>query len=71
MDEIDRIQELEDTRLAERLAAIQKELEKPAESIDCVECGFEIPEERRKLLPHATRCVDCQNAIERNRRLTR
>jgi phage/conjugal plasmid C-4 type zinc finger TraR family protein len=27
----------------------------------CVECGEEIPEKRRKALPGATTCIDCQS----------
>lgn len=28
---------------------------------DCVECGDEIPEARRKAMPGATTCVHCQS----------
>jgi phage/conjugal plasmid C-4 type zinc finger TraR family protein len=28
---------------------------------DCVECGDEIPEARRKAMPGATTCVQCQS----------
>lgn len=30
----------------------------------CVSCGVEIPTERRKAVPHAKRCVDCQESFE-------
>jgi phage/conjugal plasmid C-4 type zinc finger protein, TraR family len=71
MDDIDRLQEQDDARLQRRLAEISRELERAADDIYCVECGEEIPEERRRLLPNATRCVDCQNMFEKNRRLIR
>ena len=28
---------------------------------DCVECGDEIPEPRRRVLPGATTCISCQS----------
>lgn len=31
---------------------------------DCVDCGRAIPAARREALPHATRCIDCQEAFE-------
>lgn len=41
--------------------------------IECVECGVEIPEARRKARPGCLRCVTCQEDLEqrndRNRRL--
>jgi phage/conjugal plasmid C-4 type zinc finger TraR family protein len=30
-------------------------------TLDCVECGEEIPEARRKAMPGATTCVHCQS----------
>lgn len=34
---------------------------------ECVGCGREIGAERRKALPHAIRCVGCQELVERPR----
>ncbi len=31
---------------------------------NCVDCGEEIPEERRKAKPGCRRCLDCQNLHE-------
>ncbi len=31
-------------------------------ALDCVECGEEIPERRRKALPGVTTCIDCQSS---------
>lgn len=36
---------------------------------DCIECGDDIGAVRRRALPHATRCIDCQTRLE-NRRKT-
>ena len=30
----------------------------------CVECGDEIPERRRQVLPGGRRCVGCQSALD-------
>lgn len=35
---------------------------------ECVECGEEIPESRRKALPGVKLCVDCQTARDQTRR---
>ena len=32
---------------------------------DCTDCGAVIPEARRAAMPNATRCVDCQELLER------
>lgn len=32
---------------------------------ECIECGDEIPENRRRAVPGALRCVSCQAKIER------
>lgn len=32
---------------------------------DCVDCGTEIPLERRRHMPNAIRCVPCQDIAER------
>jgi len=34
---------------------------------DCRDCGSAIPEERRNAAPFAQRCIECQQAFERNR----
>jgi RNA polymerase-binding protein DksA len=31
----------------------------------CVSCGKEIPEERLKAVPYASRCVPCEQAVEK------
>lgn len=45
----------------------QRELNRIAQSleesgiIDCIDCGDEIPEARRKVMPSAKRCMDCED----------
>jgi len=34
----------------------------------CRKCGEQIPEQRRKAVPTATHCIDCQTGIEFNSR---
>lgn len=36
----------------------------------CEECGDDIPEARRRLMPTATRCTSCQTDFETNSRRT-
>jgi phage/conjugal plasmid C-4 type zinc finger TraR family protein len=33
--------------------------------INCVECGDEIPEQRRKLVAGCQHCIECKTALER------
>lgn len=33
---------------------------------DCIGCGDPIPAKRRRALPSATRCIDCQHLFERS-----
>lgn len=35
---------------------------------DCADCGTEIPETRRRLVPNATRCTPCQAHFEKRHR---
>ena len=37
----------------------------PTPNIECIECGAEIGAARKAAVPHATRCIDCQEAKER------
>lgn len=65
MDSIDRAQDRDAEFTEERLAA-QREaaaLER-AGTRECADCGIEIPEERRRALPSAIRCIECQGWAE-------
>jgi phage/conjugal plasmid C-4 type zinc finger TraR family protein len=65
MDFHDRASEVEDTQREEALArqARAAALEQPGDRI-CSDCGTEIPLARRRALPSARRCVDCQEWAE-------
>ena len=45
----------------------QRELNRIAQSLEecgtiyCVDCGIKIPEARRKVMPSAKRCMDCED----------
>jgi DnaK suppressor protein len=71
MDDIDRVQEIEQDAVAKKLADIARMMATKAKDIHCVACGDEIPEERRKSLPNAIRCVDCQSVTEKHSRFMR
>lgn len=66
MDQFDRAQEL-DARfrdqalnLQHRVAAFDRETRKT-----CIDCGEEIPEVRRRVLPGCQRCIYCAEMLER------
>lgn len=66
MDDADRAQERQAAANAESLAkqSRQAQLDLPGNEI-CADCGEPIPEERRRALPSAHRCVGCQAFAER------
>jgi len=47
-----------------RLAAARADLKK-AGAPECEDCEQPIPVPRRLAYPSATRCIECQNAVER------
>lgn len=71
MDDIDRVQEIEHENVKRKLASISRQMAIRPRDIHCIECGDEIPEERRKSLPNAVRCVDCQGMHEKHSRFIR
>lgn len=74
MDEMDIIQEAavaaQEAILEKRRRQMQAAASvKPPESLECAECGTDIPKQRLAANPLATLCVDCQADLERPRRL--
>ncbi|MFZ2470198.1 MAG: TraR/DksA C4-type zinc finger protein [Parvibaculum sedimenti] len=69
VDLVDRAQEAERLNTEDALTSLRLrvEAEKPAEK--CKGCGGEIGEARRKAMPQAGRCIDCEEARERQRKL--
>lgn len=47
--------------------ALAQQAKKPttAPSIYCIDCEEEIPAQRRKIAPHACRCIECQRQFEK------
>lgn len=66
MDEIDQAQRREAAYIAEQLDRQRSSaaLDAPGNEL-CADCGEPIPEQRRRALPSAIRCVDCQAFAER------
>jgi phage/conjugal plasmid C-4 type zinc finger TraR family protein len=64
-DEIDQAQEM-DERFRESALREQLHSREPSvsTSADCVDCGEEIPVERRAAVPGCLRCVGCQEEHE-------
>lgn len=42
-------------------------LYKPSDVIECIDCGEDIPEERKLKIPSAERCVFCQSLYEKRK----
>lgn len=66
MDTVDHAQDREASDLAEQLErqARAAKLDVPGNAI-CADCAEEIPLERRRAMPSAHRCVQCQAWAER------
>lgn len=63
-DIIDRANDQAQEELNRNLAKAQR-FDTPSLA-ECIECGEDIPERRRRL-GGVTRCIDCQSVIERRR----
>lgn len=63
-DNADRAAELMEHRMA---TALRRRTAEPPPNSDpeCDDCGEDIPAARRKALPWAARCVECQTVYER------
>lgn len=74
MDPFDRAQELEMIQREEAIAKQRMRFTTLAAApgievaLDCVECGVEIPAQRREALPGVFRCVDCQQIHEQQQK---
>lgn len=71
MDDADRAIDIEQARVERSLLSIKRELKHTPEDIECIECGEEISEDRRKAMPNCTRCFICQELYEKPRRVRR
>lgn len=64
-DLLDLAQAHVEREMAIRIAAIQLRARQGQGRDDCIDCGAQIPEARRRQVPNATRCAPCQNQTER------
>lgn len=69
-DNADRAAELMEHRMATALRARQTQ-PPPVTAPECEDCGEEIPAARRRALPWAARCVECQTVMEGRKRHVR
>lgn len=70
-DDVDRASEIEEARILKSLGAITREMADLSPNIECIDCGDEIEEERRRCMPSAKRCFVCQKLHERPLRVKR
>ncbi|MEA3413367.1 MAG: TraR/DksA C4-type zinc finger protein [Pseudomonadota bacterium] len=66
-DVIDMAQAHIEMETERRIADIRHEARTGTGSSSCIDCGNEIPANRRKHLPGAVRCVPCQHLRESTR----
>jgi phage/conjugal plasmid C-4 type zinc finger TraR family protein len=64
-DIIDMAQAHVEQETALRIERIRRSAQTGIGSPHCIDCGSEIPAERRKHQPNAVRCVPCQDLRER------
>jgi len=68
-DQFDRAQDLDAHYRNQAIEFHRKRMAAGGDSLThCIECGGEIPEARRTILPGVTHCVDCAGKLERERR---
>lgn len=67
VDNVDNAELIEQRMRARGVARIRTALDAEG-SAECETCSDEIPEERRKAIPSATRCATCQEIFERRGR---
>lgn len=71
MDPVDEAQEREAATLAAHIESQVRAAALAAPgSVICADCGTEIPPERRRAMPSAIRCIDCQAWFERLKQRT-
>ncbi len=59
------VQDQVDDTVADEVKRARARLATGAGETHCADCGEEIPEPRRRALPGARTCIDCQSARDR------
>lgn len=67
-DIFDHAQEVEQASRDADIFLVQKSMAHDGTN-ECVDCGCDIWLERKKAMPSATRCIDCQTDFERQKKL--
>lgn len=65
-DELDMAQAHTEREIQLRIDAIQRHANAGLGRRFCIDCGGTIPESRRRHVPNAKRCADCQEEMERS-----
>jgi len=61
-DDVDRANDAMSLQIQAKLDEIRRKNTEGVGTDECVDCGVEIPAERKRILPNAVRCVPCQEA---------
>ena len=56
---------LQQNGINEAIAKARESLYKPSETIECIDCGDDIPEARKLAIPSTERCTPCAEAYEK------
>jgi phage/conjugal plasmid C-4 type zinc finger TraR family protein len=64
MDQFDRAQLL-DAYYRDQALAARKQTKNGPSALFCIDCGEEIPKQRREAVPGCERCRECQEEAER------
>ena len=59
------VQDQIDDTIADAVLRARNSLPTGEGETHCLECGDEIPEARRRVLPGVRRCIACQSALDR------
>lgn len=70
-DEADRANDIYEDHRAVHVRTITRALEQKNTSFECEDCPGEIEPARRAAMPSARRCIQCQEAFEKYRRIHR
>lgn len=67
MDYSDTATKREEEFLSDALARAQESIRsaRTQATNECIDCGEDIPPERKEAQPHCCRCVECQDRLER------
>jgi len=61
------VQDQIDSTVADGIMRARAQMPTGATETNCLECGEEIPEARRRALPGVRTCIDCQSARDNRR----